>query len=168
MSRTLAIFDMDGTLLISPGPKAWEATKGFWKRAWPLETRPAPGIRSTIEAFNAAKAAGATVIVMTGRRYTPRMRDAAAAALAAAGVTGYSALYLKPQHEKDTGAWKERMIPALARLIGATRVDLWDDRREHAEAFRRDLQANLLEGTVTEVSDPRWAWNGQGSLAMPT
>ncbi len=158
MSKRLAIFDMDGTLLLSPGPRTEDAHKGFWKNPEPLETREAPVIEDTLEALNRSLAAGATVIVMTGRRYSPRMQTAAAAALEAAGVRGYAKLYLKPQDEGDTGAWKERMIPALARRYGASRVDLWDDRPEHAEAFRRVLQRHLLEGTVTEVSDPRWIW----------
>jgi len=160
MSKTIACFDVDGTLLISPGPEGLTgaAKKAFWKDPQPLEEREAPVIQPTREAYLAAKREGATVIVMTGRRYSPRMKAAVAAALEAAGITGYTELYLKPQDEKDTGRWKERMIPALARQHGAARVDLWDDRPEHAEAFRRVLAENLLRGTVTDVADPRWRW----------
>ena len=163
---TLAVFDMDGTLLISPGPRAGEE-KGFWKNPKPLETRDAPVIASTLEALNRAKSEGATVLIMTGRRRTERMELAAAAALARAGVTGYARLILKPLEAGDTGEWKEGMILELAREHGATRVDLWDDRPEHAAAFRRTLQEAGLDGTVTEVEDPRWVWNGRGTRSMP-
>jgi hypothetical protein len=160
MSKTLAIFDMDGTLLLSPGPEGLEgaAKKAFWKDPEPLENREAPVIESTREAYLEAQREGATLIVMTGRRYSPRMKAAAAAALEAAGLTGHAELYLKPQSEGDTGRWKEGMIAALARAHGASRVDLWDDRPEHAEAFRRVLEQHRLEGTVTDVADPRWSW----------
>ena len=54
MSNRLAIFDMDGTLLLSPGPDglAGAAKKAFWKDPEPLETRAAPVIAETLEALN--------------------------------------------------------------------------------------------------------------------
>ena len=165
--KRLAIFDMDGTLILSPGPRPGEDRKRHWKDPEPLATREAPPILSTVEAFHRARAEGATVLVMTGRRHSPEMQEAARVALERAGVEGFARLILKPQSEGDTGEWKERMILELAEEHGASRVDLWDDRPEHATAFRAVLEGAGLEGRVTDVDDPRWLWSGRRGEAMP-
>ena len=172
-TKTLWIFDMDGTLLLSPEPhwglSLWEKVKGspwphgesWWSRPETLlPPFPIRAIGSTLRAFANAKRQNGKVIVMTGRKDSPAMRRAVKSALRKGGVTGYNALYLKPPSAPSTGAWKVAMIQALARKYpGLESIFMWDDRIDHVREFEQTIKGLGLNGSVTYVNDPAWGSN---------
>lgn len=123
--KNLHIFDMDGTLMLSPEPKwgsEWyryhtrshtaprgrnwnQDHEGWWSNPKSLEGPdhapfPLRGIVPTLKAYHAAKAGpDSKVIVMTGRVNRPEMQDAVSRALRKIGVEGHKHgkdLFLKP------------------------------------------------------------------------
>lgn len=179
-TQTVYIFDMDGTLLLSPEPtkenyELWRyhtrsRTKpqgekwsdrfdGWWSRP---ETLQPPfkirTIRPTVAAFNKAKRdPNGFVVVMTGRRNTAAMRKAVAQALGKGGITGWDALYLKPPTQDDTGTWKVGMMRRFRQEFPeASTLWMWDDRPSHVRDFRAELKRLGFRGEVHLVNDPRW------------
>lgn len=129
--KHLHIFDMDGTLMLSPEPgwgKSWyryhtrtpinprgnnwdHEHSGWWGNHESLRGPkhapfPIKPIEDTVENYHAAKRDPKNkVVIMTGRVDKPEMRDAVTKALAKIGIHGHKHgkdLFLKPPHDGET------------------------------------------------------------------
>ena len=186
--KHLHIFDMDGTLAVTPGPSQENRDHlryhtrtptnprgarldGWWgdhrTLRHPLKTKP---IESTLKGYHAAKGQpGHRVVVMTGRVDKPEMRDAVSQTLHGIGVTGHKHghdLFLKPPHQGKnkvkTDQWKARMLHRFhAEHPHLQHVHMWDDRPEHLEHFGKVLRGLGVKHTLHHVDHPDWQFAGK-------
>lgn len=186
----LHIFDMDGTLALTPGPSKTnrdalgrhtrtptnprgDRVDNWWgdhrTLGHPLKTKP---IESTIKGYHAAKASpNSRVVVMTGRVDTPEMRDAVSRTLHKIGVKGHEHghdLFLKPPgkgpdgKKRQTHDWKAEMLRRFRKQHPNLRhVHMWDDRPEHLDHFGEVLKNHGVKHTLNHVAHPEWEWNNK-------
>lgn len=142
-------------------PESLEGPPGF-----PFPIHP---IQHVLDAYRAAKEdPAARVVVMSGRVDGERMRSAVVGCLRKIGLTdlriGHD-LFLKPPQEQGrryvkTVDWKKSMLRQLRAAHPDLReIHVWEDRDEHAAAFRDLLRTFGLHFTVNLVKDPNWSSN---------
>jgi len=162
--KHLHVFDMDGTLALSPEPtdqnKAKLSGSGWWSNPDSLSAkfpvRPIPETRAHYE--KAKRTKGHKAIVMTGRSDTPEMRSAVSKTLRRIGVRGHTHghdLFLNPG--RDTEEWKKDQLMALIKKHRPEHVHVYDDRPSHSKAFGKLLGSFGVPHTIYNVAHPKWA-----------
>jgi hypothetical protein len=159
----LHVFDMDGTLALSPEPTPENKAKvGAGKKWWgnpeslsdKLDVHPVPETKAH---YDKAKASGHKVVVMTGRENTPEMRRAVSRNLERVGVHGHEHgkdLFLNPG--RDTEEWKKEQLWNLVQHHKPDHVHVYDDRTHHAKAFGHMLKSLGVPHTIYTVNHPKW------------
>jgi len=142
----LHVFDFDSTLVCTLGPEegklAYERitgspwpTSGWWGRPeslLPLPSRPGPALAAYRAALRDPQA---LVVLMTGRRVS--LRAAVFSVLARHRATAFHA-HVFNDGRLETLAHKSAALRALlGRHAGLAAVHIYEDRAEHAEAFRQ-------------------------------
>lgn len=168
----LHVFDMDGTLALSPEPQKHrklipELEKGWWGDPRSLSSKlPVSPVPETKAYYNKArKTKGHKAVVMTGRLDTPEMRKAVSHTLRRIGVRGHTHghdLFLNPG--RDTEEWKKEQLWSLIKKHRPQHVHVYDDRPAHAKAFGGLLKSLGVPHTIYTVQHPGW---GSGDK-MPT
>ena len=159
----LHVFDMDGTLAISPEPtkenKAKLIGSGWWGNPDSLSAKfPVRPIPETKAHYDKAKRTkGHKAVVMTGRLDTPEMRKAVSHTLRRIGVRGHTHghdLFLNPG--RDTAEWKKDQLMSLIRSHKPKHVHVYDDRPTHAAEFSHLLKSMGVPHTIYNVAHPKW------------
>jgi hypothetical protein len=159
----LHVFDMDGTLALSPEPtkenKAKLAGSGWWGNPDSLSAKfPVRPIPETKAHYDKAKRTkGHKAVVMTGRQDTPEMRKAVSHTLRRIGVRGHTHghdLFLNPG--RDTAEWKKDQLMALIKSHKPKHVHVYDDRPTHATEFSHLLKSMGVPHTIYNVASPKW------------
>lgn len=161
--KHLHVFDMDGTLALTPEPSKENKAKligtGWWGNPDSLsskfQVRPIPETKALYNKARTTK--GHKAIVMTGRANTPEMRKAVSHTLRRIGVRGHTHghdLFLNPG--LDTEEWKKDQLMALIKKHKPDHVHVYDDRAHHAEAFGRLLRSMSVPHTIYTVRHPKW------------
>lgn len=158
----LHIFDMDGTLALSPEPspenKKRVPGRGWWSNPASLnnfDVKPVPEVKARYDAVKGQP--GHHVAVMTGREDTPAMRAAVDRTLHGIGVRGHvhgHDLFLNPG--ADTKEWKKGQIMTLIKHHRPRHVHIYDDRHAHADEFSKMLGSLKIPHTIYKISHPDW------------
>jgi len=162
----LHVFDMDGTLALSPEPtKENKAAAGLAKgQGWwghhdslseRLPVRPIPEVKAHYD--RAKRTKGHKAVVMTGRLDTPEMRKAVSHTLRRIGVRGHTHghdLFLNPG--RDTAEWKKDQLMSLIKSHKPKHVHVYDDRPTHAAEFSHLLKSMGVPHTIYNVAHPKW------------
>ena len=153
----LYVFDMDDTLIKqSMRPKDWPH-KRWWTRPESLKPPFPVKIKSAQKgAFVKAKQDPlGKVVVMTGRIATKEMKATVTRLLTKLGFGPLKFgdnLFLKKINVRSTEAWKKSMLTGFAkRFPNLKKISMWEDRGDHAAAFRAHISSMGLEGDVTHV-----------------
>jgi hypothetical protein len=95
------------------------------------------------------------VVVMTGRVATKDMKATVAKLLTKLGYGPLKFgdnLFLKRINVRDTGTWKKSMLTGFTkRFPNLKKISMWEDRADHAAAFRAHIKSLGLEANVTHV-----------------
>jgi hypothetical protein len=153
----LYVFDMDDTLIQqSMRPADWPH-KRWWTRPESLKPPFPVKIKAPQKAaFSKAKGDPVgKVVVMTGRIATKEMKSTVTKLLTRLGfgpLKFNDNLFLKKISVRDTAAWKKSMLTGFTkRFPNLKEISMWEDRGDHASAFRKHILSLGLKANVTHV-----------------
>jgi hypothetical protein len=156
----LAVFDFDGTLIMTPLPdtgrqqyqqktgQPWPH-KGWWGREESLDTTifDMPSNPSVIADYQKEKADPNTAVIMLTGRMT-KLGDKVKAILDAKGLT-FDGYYYNRGGSTDVEKMKT-LDMLVTQHPNLDLVELWDDRLEHIPTFEQWGKKNVLEGKIKD------------------
>jgi len=166
--KRIAIFDFDGTLFASPEKPDWWPYQGFWGR---LETLSPPYIPENPgpEWFSSAVVGEAQQAISDPDTYTclltgriPKFGTRIKAILDGAGLKFDDYFFTSGSATLD---FKLSIIENLIQRFPDARVEMWDDRHEHAGNFETKIKELGVVGTVHRVNKVTHEFIGPSVLA---
>ena len=159
MIRELHIFDFDGTLFRSAeAPEWWPSNKGWWGQPESLDPpcvpeRPGPEWWITHTVADAKKSIAnpeVYTVLLTGRlakRFDRRVK-----VLLQQNALHFDEVVLTTG--SGTLPFKLKVIDHLMEKFPLERIEMWDDRTEHASVFDSTLAAKGIEFEIHIVRAP--------------